>query len=419
MHAFIIGIGDELTLGQTVDTNSSWLSEQLMALGIPVLAHLVVPDDRAATAAAIRQAAAAAELTIVTGGLGPTQDDLTRDALADAAGAPLEERPDALAAVAAWFKHHQRTMSASNRVQALCPRGSDWLDNDCGTAPGLRVRIGQATVYAFPGVPREMKSMFLRHLAPTLAAQSGRVILTRTIRTFGEGESQLGERLGELMRRGGNPVVGTTVSLGVVSVRVRSEASTLAEAEAALQATVAEIQTRLGELIYGADDDTLARAVGRLLKERGMTLATAESCTGGGVAAQITDIPGASAWFRGGWVVYSNALKTSALGVPTELIAKDGSVSESVARAMAAGALARGGADCALALTGIAGPDGGTVDKPVGTVWIALAMPGAGGPPVITAQRVLFPGDRAAVRDRAGKTALNMLRQALLRGGGA
>ncbi len=418
MHAFIIGIGDELTLGQTVDTNSPWLSEQLTALGIPVLGHLIVPDDRAATAAAVRQAAATTELVLVTGGLGPTQDDLTRDALADAAGVPLEERTDALAAVATWFKQHQRTMSASNRVQALCPRGADWLDNDCGTAPGLRVRIGQATVYAFPGVPREMKAMFLRHLVPTLAAQSGRVILTRTIRTFGEGESQIGERLGDLMRRGRNPVVGTTVSLGVVSVRVRSEASTLAEAEAALQATVADIQARLGNLIYGADDDTLARAVGRLMKERDMTLVTAESCTGGGVAAQITDIPGSSDWFRGGWVVYTNALKTSALGVPVKLIEKDGAVSEPVARAMATGALERGGADCALALTGVAGPDGGTADKPVGTVWIALAVPGAGGP-AVTAQRVLFPGDRAAVRDRAGKTALNMLRQALLRGGGA
>ena len=414
MHAFIIGIGDELTLGQTVDTNSPWLSEQLTALGIPVLGHLVVPDDRAATAAALRQAAGAAELVLVTGGLGPTQDDLTRDALADAAGLPLEERPDALAAVAAWFKRHQRPMSDSNRVQALCPRGADWLDNDCGTAPGLRVRIGRASVYAFPGVPREMKAMFLRHLAPTLAAQSGRVILTRTIRTFGEGESQIGERLGDLMRRERNPVVGTTVSLGVVSIRVRSESPTQTEAEATLQATVADIQSRVGNLIYGADDDTLARVVGRLLKDRGLTLVTAESCTGGGVAAQLTDIPGSSVWFRGGWVVYSNALKTAALGVPEELIAEYGAVSEQVAHAMAVGAQERSGADCVLALTGIAGPDGGTPDKPVGTVWIVVVVSGQG-LPALTAQRFLFPGDRAAVRDRAGKTALNLLRHAITR----
>lgn len=413
MHAFIIGIGDELTLGQTVDTNSPWLSEQLTALGIPVLGHLVVPDDRAATAAALRQAAGAAELVLVTGGLGPTQDDLTRDALADAAGLPLEERPDALAAVAAWFKRHQRPMSDSNRVQALCPRGADWLDNDCGTAPGLRVRIGRASVYAFPGVPREMKAMFLRHLAPTLAAQSGRVILTRTIRTFGEGESQIGERLGALMRRGGNPVVGTTVSLGVVSIRVRSEAPIQAAADAALRATLAEIRIRVGNLIYGENDDTLAQVAGNLLKERHLTLVTAESCTGGGVAAQLTDIPGASAWFRGGWVTYTNALKTSALGVPGALIAEHGAVSEPVALAMAGGALEHSGADCVLALTGIAGPDGGTPDKPAGTVWIAVGAPGRG-LPLLTARRFLFPGDRAAVRDRAGKTALNLLRHALI-----
>ena len=415
MHAFIIGIGDELTLGQTVDTNSSWLSAQLTALGIPVLGHLIVPDDRAATAAAVRQAASVAELVLVTGGLGPTQDDLTRDALADAAGVPLEEHPAALAAVAAWFRKHQRPMSASNRVQALCPRGADWLDNDCGTAPGLRVQVGQAIVYAFPGVPREMEAMFRRHLAPALAAQSGRVILTRTIRTFGEGESQIGERLGEMMRRGSNPVVGTTVSQGVVSVRVRSEAATRAEAEAMLQAGLADIQRRLGSLIYGAEDDTLARAAGRLLIERGLTLVTAESCTGGGVAAQLTDIPGASVWFRGGWVVYTNELKTSTLGVPAETIAQHGAVSEAVALAMAAGALTRGGADCALAITGIAGPDGGMPEKPVGTVWIALGVPGHSGP-VYTTHPFLFPGDRAGIRDRAGKTALNLLRQALARG---
>ena len=410
MHAFIIGIGDELTLGQTVDTNSPWLSEQLTALGIPVLGHLVVPDDRAATAAALRQAAGAAELVLVTGGLGPTQDDLTRDALADAAGAPLEERPDALAAVAAWFKRHQRPMSDSNRVQALCPRGADWLDNDCGTAPGLRVRIGRASVYAFPGVPREMKAMFLRHLAPTLAAQSGRVILTRTIRTFGEGESQIGERLGDLMRRERNPVVGTTVSLGVVSIRVRSEAPIQAAADAALRATLAEIRIRVGNLIYGENDDTLAQVAGNLLKERHLTLVTAESCTGGGVAAQLTDIPGASAWFRGGWVVYSSSMKQHALEVPADLLLKHGPVSEPVARQLAENARRRAEADYGLATTGIAGPDGGTPDVPTGTVWIALACPGG---QTSAAQLLRFPGDRDVVRERAANTALNMLRLAL------
>jgi len=261
-----------------------------------------------------------------------------------------------------------------------------------------------------------MKAMFSRHLAPTLSAQTGHDILTRTIRTFGEGESQIGERLGDLMQRGRNPVVGTTVSLGVVSIRVRSEAPTQAEAVTPLQTTTTEIRSRLGNLVYGEDEDTLARVVGGLLRSRNLTLVTAESCTGGGVAAQLTDIPGSSKWFRGGWVVYTNALKTTALGVPEKMIAEHGAVSEPVARAMATGAMERGSADCVLALTGIAGPDGGTPDKPAGTVWIALGVL-CGGRPAFTAQRFLFPGDRAAVRDRACKTALNLLRHALILSG--
>ncbi len=412
MQASILSIGDELTLGQTVDTNAAWLSARLVERGVVTRRHVTVPDDREAIARAVRQAAGEVELVLVTGGLGPTSDDLTRQALADVLGAPLELDAAALARIEAFFRARGRPMTPSNRVQAMIPAGADGLDNPCGTAPGIKLRMEQTTVIAMPGVPAEMQAMFELHVAPLLADQSGRVILTAALRTFGLGESQVGERLGELMDRARNPKVGTTVSGGVVSVRVRSEFPAAAEARAALEATVSEIRRRLDHWIFGEGDATLAEAVGRLLRERGRTLATAESCTGGLVGKMLTDAPGSSAYYLGGWIVYADAVKREALGVPAELLAGAGAVSEPVARGLAREALRRSRADYALALTGIAGPAGGSAGKPVGTVWIALAR---GNPeaPDIRAERFVFPGARAMVRERAAKTALNMLRLAL------
>lgn len=416
MQAIILSIGDELTLGQTVDTNAAWLSARLVERGIITRWHLTVPDDCAAITRAVRQAAEEAELVILTGGLGPTADDLTRQALADALGAPLAENAAALAGIEAYFKHRRWPMTASNRTQALCPVGAECLENPCGTAPGLKLRLDRAVIVSMPGVPLEMKAMFDRHVAPLLAETSGRVILTAILHTFGLGESRVGERLGELMDRARNPKVGTTVAGGVVSVRIRSEFPTAAEAQAALGATAAEVRRRLGSSLYGEGETTLPEVVGRLLKERGRTVATAESCTAGLVGKLLTDPAGASAYYLGGWIVYANALKSEVLGVPAELIARAGAVSEAVARRMAEQALARSGADYALALTGVAGPKGGSADKPAGTVWIALARRKAAGPEV-RAEQFVFPGARDMVRERAAKTALNILRLALLEDG--
>lgn len=413
MQAIIISIGDELTLGQTVDTNAAWLSARLIERGILTRWHLTVPDDRAAIAQAVCQAAAEADWVIVTGGLGPTADDLTRQALADALGTALEINPGALERIEQFFKARGRMMTPSNRVQALCPAGAECLDNLCGTAPGLRLRIGRAVIVSMPGVPVEMKAMFEQHVLPVLAAQTGRVILTAQLHTFGLGESQVGERLGELMSRKRNPKVGTTVAAGVVSVRIRSEFPAAGAAQAALDATLAEIRQRLGDLIYGEGPTTLPEVVGRLLTEQHSTLATAESCTAGLVGKLLTDMAGASAYYRGGWIVYANELKTGSLGVPAEMIVREGAVSEPVVRRMAEEALSRSGADYALALTGIAGPDGGSPEKPVGTVWIALARRRAGGIDV-RAERFIFPGIRELVRERAAKTALNLLRLQLI-----
>jgi nicotinamide-nucleotide amidase len=412
MNAVIISVGDELVLGQTVDSNSAWLSARLAERGVMTLYHKTVADDLEATARAIKEAAKAAPLVLLTGGLGPTHDDLTRQALARVMRRPLLLHASSLAKIQAFFKGLGREMPVSNRIQAMYPRGTEILKNDWGTAPGLKARLGHSTFYAFPGVPSEMMHMFACHVEPGLTRGTGRCILTRTLRTFGSGESMVADQLGDLMHRGRNPVVGTTVSGGIVSVRVRSDFATAKAAERELRATVAQIRRRLGALVFGTDSETLEEVVAGLMRRAGKCLSVAESCTGGLLAKVITDVPGSSAWFLGGWVVYSNALKHEALEVPTLLLRRHGAVSEEVARTLAEGALRKSGADFALALTGIAGPDGGSKDKPVGTVWIGLAVK-RGRKTEVQAERFRFPGNRGMVRDRAVKTALNLLRMQL------
>ena len=411
--AVILAIGDELTLGQTVDTNSAWLSARLIEQGILTAYHATVPDDLDAITRAVQDAARAAPLVLITCGLGPTEDDLTRDALAQAADAPLAMHQPSLERLHQFFLSINRPMPERNRVQALCPKGAEMLENDRGTAPGIRMSLARATVVAMPGVPHEMKAMYERHVAPRLTAQSGRVILTEAVHTFGIGESQVAAQLGDLMQRGTNPQVGTTVSAGIVTVRVRSEFADRERAQFKLKETLDLIGARLGDAVFGLGTMTLQEAVARLLRDRQKTVVTAESCTGGLVAKLLTDVAGSSAYFRGGWVVYANDLKERELQVPHELLATHGSVSEPVARALAEHAIRKGLADFALAITGIAGPDGGTPEKPVGTVWIAVAE-NSGGGIAIRAVRRQFPGLRDLVRERAAKTALNDLRLAMV-----
>jgi nicotinamide-nucleotide amidase len=313
-------------------------------------------------------------------------------------------------------------MGENNKVQAMFPRGTTPIENTCGTAPGIRAGIQKSRVYVMPGVPKEMKEMFQGSILPELRAMpgaGGSAIVSRTLHTFGAGESLIGERLGELMDRRRNPSVGTTVSGGVVSVRINSYFPSREQALAELEKTAAACRERLGDLIYGQEDQTLAEVVAGLLRSDSVpeslrayqpVLATAESCTGGLLAKMLTDIPGSSSYFRQGYVTYSNESKTDLLLVPAELIAAHGAVSEAVAQAMARGAQEQSGAPYALAITGIAGPDGGTPQKPVGTVCIALAN----GTQPVSVRTFRFPGDREMVRDRSAKMALTMLRFALL-----
>ncbi len=415
MNAIVLSIGDELVLGQTVDTNSAWLSRQLSAVGCRVLIHQTVGDDQPAIESAIRDAAGRCDFLVITGGIGPTADDLTRQALATVMGAPLVVDQRWLAQLHEFFQKRGRAMPRLNEVQAMIPRGADLIWNHNGTASGihaiLRGDSGRpCLVFVMPGVPKEMKAMFESDALPTIREESGgAVILSRTLHTFGLGESAVAEMLGNLMDRTRNPSVGTTVSAGIVSLRINARFPSLDEARREVEQTEVACRKALGELIFAAEDETLADVISRLLKSAGQTVATAESCTGGLLAKMLTDLSGSSQYFTHGWVTYANQAKEQLLGVPRDLLEQHGAVSEPVVLAMSRGALERSGADFALAISGIAGPTGGTPTKPVGTLCISLAWRDG-----TLVRTFLLSGDREMVRDRACKMALTMLRYHLL-----
>ena len=409
-RAGIIAVGDELVLGQKLNTNSQWLATWLMDRGIRTVEHVTCDDDTDQIAQAITRLSTEASLIIITGGLGPTLDDLTRHALAAVLAEPLVEDAAALAHVQDWFQSRRLTMPDTNRVQALRPASARALPNRHGTAFGLAATLpSSAQVLCLPGPPHEMRPMAERELLP-LITHDGPIVRTRVLQTFGLGESTIAERLAQLMNRGGPTTVGTTASTGVVSIRIRSEgAADDAAAQAAIELAERDIRARLGPAIFGEDETTLEEAVLEALRERGHTLSVVESCTGGMLGEIVTSVPGSSDAFAGGWITYTNALKASLVGVPRTVLEQIGAVSRECAIAMAIGGRERSGADWTLAITGIAGPGGATDYKPVGLVWIALA-----GPEGPQARQFRFKGDRAQVRLWSARSALGMLRLALL-----
>lgn len=421
-RAGLLAIGNELLAGSRSDTNSPVLAATLLNLGIEPVATLVVGDDRGAITRALRHLAGEADAILCTGGLGPTEDDLTRHALADLLGVELVSDPAAAAHLRAYFAARGRPVPEPAWRQALRPIGADMLPNGLGTAWGLHARwsrpgAGYLDIFCLPGPPAEMHAMFEAHVRRRLCPPAHAVLCRRRVHVAGLGESELAERLGDLMARGRNPEIGTTVGPGLVTCTLRWRGPTAAAA-AVLDAAEACLRERLDPYVIGRDDQTLAGVVVEMLATRGQTAATVESCTGGWVGATITDVPGASNVYVGGWIAYANTFKTVHLGVPAPTLVPPGpgAVSEPVARALALAGLERTRATHCLAITGIAGPGGGTADKPVGTVFIALASrtgtESTGGDCGV--RRFLFPGDRATVRLWAVATALAWLRLRML-----
>jgi nicotinamide-nucleotide amidase len=412
VKAEILTIGDELLRGEIVDTNKSLLSDRLLRFDVETRFHASVCDDPDDMADAFRRAAGRADVVLVSGGLGPTRDDITFEVLAKSFGRGLVRHEPALAAIRAFFERLGREMSPSNEKQALLPEGAEALPNPVGTAPGCMLEVGRTVFFCLPGVPRELVRMMDEEVLPRLAARlrpaGAGVMRAVLLRTFGMGESTLEDELRDLAREEG-------VSLGFRTafpdnyLRPVVRAAGEAEAEAKLARLCAAIEARLGALVYGRGDETMEAALGRLLAERKLSLAVAESCTGGLLAQRISVVPGASRYFRGGVVAYANEAKRDLLGVPETLLAEHGAVSAPVARALAEGARARFRADLAVSTTGISGPDGGTAEKPVGLVFVGFADAQGS-----AAHEFLFPFDRERHRLVTSQVALDWVRRTLL-----
>ena len=407
MKLEVVTIGTELLLGLTPDTNAAELGRALAAAGIEVVRHSSVSDRPEAIRAAVAEALDRTGFVITTGGLGPTSDDMTKHAVAALFGKPLQLNEDVLRSLEERFRHLGRPMAATNRTQAEVPEGATVLPNPRGTAPGLWVEERERVVVMLPGVPSEMRGLLAEEVLPRLAARaSGMVVRSRTVRTTGIAESALAERVGAIEDDIAPLTLAYLPSVDGVDLRVTAWTIPEAEAERRLAATVAVLRERAAEHCYGEDGTDLAGVVLQQLRSRKTRLAVAESCTGGLLGGRITAIPGSSEVFAGGIVAYDDAVKRGMLDVSAALLKPHGAVSEEVVRAMVAGALRRFGVGAGLAVTGIAGPSGGTPEKPVGTVWLAAAF----GQETRALKRI-FPGDRAEIRARAAQAALDLLRR--------
>ncbi|MDH7481762.1 MAG: competence/damage-inducible protein A [Armatimonadota bacterium] len=412
MRAEIISVGTELLLGQIIDTNAPYLGRVLSALGIDVYHRTTVGDNASRLADVLKTALSRADLVITIGGLGPTMDDLTKETIAEVLGEKLVMDLDSERAIREFFERRGIKPVASNLKQALKPESGIALPNSVGTAPGVLVEKEGKIVVALPGPPGELIPMVENYVVPYLERRlSGvrSVIESRVLKVCGIGESAAEEKVKDLLDSE-NPTIAPYAKSGEVHFRITAKARDHETAVRMISALEEEAKKRLGDYVYGVDDETLESVTVHMLINRGLTLALAESCTGGLVSNRVTNVPGSSETFQGCMVAYSNRVKTELLGVSNEMIAKYGAVSSEVARAMAEGAATRIGADVALGLTGIAGPGGGTAEKPVGLVYIGLKTPEG-----TEVTRNVFGGSREEIKLRASTAALNQLRMYLLK----
>jgi nicotinamide-nucleotide amidase len=412
MRCEVVAVGTELLLGQIVDTNSSWIGEQLAIIGVEHLRQTKVGDNLGRIVEVLDEALGRADAVIVCGGLGPTQDDITRDAIAAVMGVELVRDPTVEDAIRLLFGSRGRVMADNNLRQADVPVGATVIEQRTGTAPGLICPVGEKVIYAVPGVPYEMKEMLERSVLPDLTARAGRrqVIVSRVLRTWGESESRVAElldpRITALDEGGGATIAFLASGIEGIKVRLTARAETEAAAAALLDAEEVEVRAALGPIVFSSEDLPMEAEVGRLLAARGVTLAVAESVTGGLVASRVVDIPGASTWFKGGVVAYDSQVKRDLLGVPEGPV-----VSEAAAMAMADGVRRLLGADVGLATTGVAGPSE-QEGQPAGTVWLGVALGDE-----VSAVNVRLPGDRVRVRQLSVISVMDLLRHRLLAAG--
>ncbi len=407
LNAEIIAIGSEMLTPFRVDTNSLWLTERLNSLGIDVKLKTVVGDDESRLEEAIRDALRRSEIVISTGGLGPTEDDITRKIFARVLKRHLVLNDEILERLRTRFARRNMPMPEINSRQALVMEGAEILANRNGTAPGMMIQEGKCTVVMLPGPPREMRPMFDEAIAPVLKQRVGDlVILRRKFSIFGLTESRTDELAAPVYLKFKNPVTTILFKDGQIELHLTAQARKSADAEKLLDELGGQLDEVLGEYIFSRRDETLEEVVGDLLRARGYTISTAESCTGGLVAGKITEVPGSSDYFLEGVVSYSNEAKTRILGVPEAMIIEHGAVSEPVAKAMAEGVRKLANSTFGIGITGIAGPGGGTEEKPVGLVYIALADDTQ-----TTVRKLIFPGDRQFIRTLAVNSALDLVRR--------
>jgi nicotinamide-nucleotide amidase len=409
MKACILAIGSEMLTPFRVDTNSLFITERLNEIGYDVRLKAVVADDIVELTQMVAGALTWADLLIVTGGLGPTEDDITRDAVAQVLGVPFDVSEEVVERIRARFERRGMTMPENNRRQAMVPRGATMIENPNGTAPGLWLEHGRTAIVLLPGPPREMKPMLDAVIRDRVPRSAGAGLFRRVLRLTGRAESDVDAQAGPIYRRWLSqvPPVATTILavLGQIELHLTVEAPSRADADLALDAAVEELRAALGPAVYSVDGRTLEAVVGDLLRAKQMTIAVAESCTGGLLASRLTDVPGSSDYVERGIVCYSNKSKTDLLGVPADLIRTRGAVSEPVAVGMAAGIRDRSGTDIGVGVTGIAGPGGGSEEKPVGTVWVAVVIDRK-----VNVRGFQFMGNREMVKFQAAQSALNMVR---------